>query len=46
MKRLHGKHAITKFINVKFANIVKDRKLMDRMSVGDVLSFLSMQSQL
>jgi len=46
MRRLNTKHALTRFINVKLANIVKDRKLMDRMSAGDLLNFLNMQSQL
>ena len=31
---------------MRLANIVKDRKLMDRMSTGDVLNFLNMQSLL
>lgn len=46
MRRLNTKHALTRFINVKLANIVKDRKLMDRMSAGDLLNFLNMQSHL
>ena len=31
-------------MNVRLAKIVKDRKLMDRMSVGDLLNFLNIQS--
>ena len=44
MRRLNGKNALTRFLNVRLANIVKDRKLMDRMSVGDLLNFLNIQS--
>jgi hypothetical protein len=46
MRRLNGKNALTRFMNVRLANIVKDRKLMDRMSVGELLNFLNIQSQL
>jgi hypothetical protein len=44
MRRLNAKSAITKPLIIRISNIVKERKLIDRMSAGEVLNFLNVQS--